>query len=54
MGLSYQTGPHTFDLGYGADFYATRDITNNQTAAFNGTYKNTVHLFGLSYRYSFR
>ena len=54
VGLSYQTGPHTFDLGYGADFYASREITNNQTAAFNGTYQNTVHLFGLSYRYSFR
>ena len=54
VGISYQTGPHTFDLGYGADFYATRDINNDQNPAFNGTYKNTVHLFALSYRYLFR
>jgi len=54
VGLSYQTGQHTFDLGYGADFYAPRTITNDQNAAFNGTYKNTVHLFALSYRYNFR
>jgi long-chain fatty acid transport protein len=54
VGFSYNTGPHTFDLGYGLDFYATREITNSQNAAFNGTYKNTVHLFALSYRYNFR
>ncbi len=54
IGLRYTTGPHTFDFGYGADFYAARDISSAQNPVFNGTYQNTVHLLALSYQYSFR
>jgi long-chain fatty acid transport protein len=53
VGLGYQHGHHAFEGGYGFDIYADRTITDNVNPAFNGTYGITVHLFSLSYRYSF-
>lgn len=53
MGLNYHHKRSDFEVGYGLDFYDHRDISNNQVPAFNGHYAFTVHLFSLSYRYSF-
>jgi len=51
--LAYNRGHHTLEGAYGADFYNSRHITNNQNPAFNGDYNITVHLFSFSYHYSF-
>jgi long-subunit fatty acid transport protein len=53
VGLGYQHGHHAFEGAYGFDIYADRTITDNVNPAFNGNYGITVHLFSLSYRYSF-
>jgi long-chain fatty acid transport protein len=53
VGLAYTHGHHWLEAAYGADFYGSRHITNNQNPAFNGDYNITVHLFSFSYRYSF-
>lgn len=53
VGLGYQFHHHSFEAAYGADFYDTRHIDNNQNPAFNGTFKFTVHLFSFAYRFSF-
>jgi long-chain fatty acid transport protein len=53
VGLGFQTGRHSLEAAYGLDFYDTRQITDNQTAAFNGTYNFTVHLMSFAYRYRF-
>jgi long-chain fatty acid transport protein len=53
VGLGYTWHRHSFEAAYGADFYHSRHITNNQNPAFNGTYENTVHLFSFAYRYTF-
>lgn len=53
VGLGYQHGHHAFEFAYGFDIYADRTITDNVNPAFNGEYGITVHLFSLSYRYSF-
>jgi len=53
IGLGYRYRHHSFEAAYGADFYDTRHIENNQNPAFDGTWNFTVHLFSLAYRYSF-
>jgi len=53
VGLKFQHKHHLVEVAYGADFYNSRHITNNQNAAFNGNYNFTVHLFSVSYQYSF-
>jgi long-chain fatty acid transport protein len=53
FGVAWTHGHHGLEAAYGADFYASRHITNNQNPAFNGDYNITVHLFSFSYRYSF-
>jgi long-chain fatty acid transport protein len=53
VGVAYQHKHYSLEASYGADFYATRHISNDQNPALNGTYDNTVHLFSLAYRYSF-
>jgi long-chain fatty acid transport protein len=53
LGVAYNHGHHTLEAAYGADFYHSRHITNNQNPAFNGDYDITVHLFSVSYHYSF-
>jgi long-chain fatty acid transport protein len=53
VGLGYTHGHHSLEGGYGLDFYDQRNIKNDQNPAFNGKYNFTVHLFSLSYRYSF-
>jgi len=53
FGLGYHNGHHALEAGYGLDFYDNRNIKNDQNPAFNGKYTFTVHLFSLSYRYSF-
>lgn len=53
IGLGYKYKHHSFEVAYGADFYDDRHITNDYNPAFNGTYKLTVHLFSLAYKFSF-
>jgi len=53
FGIGYSSRHHSIEAAYGLDFYDTRQITGNQTAAFNGTYDFTVHLFSFAYRYRF-
>jgi long-chain fatty acid transport protein len=53
VGIAFRHKAHTVELAYGADFYDERNITNDQNPAFNGRYNVAVHLFALSYRYSF-
>jgi long-chain fatty acid transport protein len=53
VGLCYHYKRHSLEGAYGLDIYNTRNITNDQNPAFNGTYKLTVNLFSLSYRFSF-
>jgi long-chain fatty acid transport protein len=53
FGLGYTYKRHSLEAAYGADFYNSRHIRNDQNAAFNGDYEITVHLFSLAYHYSF-
>lgn len=53
FGIGYNYKRHFLEAAYGADFYNTRQIADNQNPAFNGTYNFTVHLFSLSYRFVF-
>lgn len=53
VGLGYTYKRSHFELAYGYDFYNTRTITADNNPAFNGTYKVSVQLFALNYRYSF-
>jgi long-chain fatty acid transport protein len=53
VGLGYKYKHHSLEGAYGLDFYNTRNITTAQNPAYNGKYEVTVHLFSLSYRYSF-
>jgi long-chain fatty acid transport protein len=53
LGLAYEDGRNAFEIGYGLDFYDTRNISNGGDPTFSGTYKITVHLFALSYRRAF-
>jgi long-chain fatty acid transport protein len=51
MGLQYHWGRHAIEGAYGLDFYDDRHINNG--GPFDGTYKMNVHLFALSYNFSF-
>jgi long-chain fatty acid transport protein len=53
VGIGYKYHRHSFEAAYGLDFYADRNITNDQNPAFNGKYQFTVHLLSFAYRYTF-
>lgn len=53
VGLNFKHKHHALEAAYGLDFYNHRNITTDQTPAFNGAYSLNVHLFAFSYRYSF-
>jgi long-chain fatty acid transport protein len=53
VGLGYTHGHQSVEAAYGLSFYDTRNINNDQTAAFDGKYGVTVHLISFAYRYSF-
>jgi long-chain fatty acid transport protein len=53
IGLGYKHGHHSIEAAYGANFYDTRNVSNDVTPAFNGKYGVTVHLIAIAYRYSF-
>jgi long-chain fatty acid transport protein len=53
ISVGYQHKRHSVEAAFGEVLYDKRTINNNQTAAFNGTYETTVHLFAFSYRFSF-
>ena len=53
FGLGFHYKRHFLELAYGADFYNARHIRNDQNPAFNGDYQTRVHLFSLTYHYSF-
>ena len=53
VGLGFHCKRHSVEAAYGADFYDSRHIRNNQNPAFNGDYQITVHLISLAYHYSF-
>lgn len=53
IGLGYKHGHYSLEAAYGLDLYDTRNISNDQTLAFNGKYGVTAHLFSFAYRYSF-
>jgi long-chain fatty acid transport protein len=50
-GVQYHWGRHAIEGAYGGIFYEDRHINNG--GAFDGTYKMNVHLFALSYNFSF-
>ena len=52
-GVAYRQGSHSIGLGYGLLFYSDRIVSNNQNAAFNGTYEVSTHLLSLSYGLAF-
>jgi long-chain fatty acid transport protein len=53
VGLGWKGRRSSLEFAYGLDFYNDRNITTDQTPAFNGKYTFNVHLFSLAYRYSF-
>ncbi len=53
IGLGHTCKHHSFELAYADNIYANRTINNDQNAAYNGTWKMSVHLLSLSYKYSF-
>lgn len=55
VGVGFRTGRHSAEIAYGLDLYEQRDIEtgNPPPGGFDGTYTWNVHLFSLSYRYSF-
>ena len=53
VGLNYHHQHHTLEFAYGLDFYDHRNAAGNPNPALNGSYDFDVHLFTLSYRYSF-
>jgi long-chain fatty acid transport protein len=50
-GLQYHWGHHAIEGSYGGIFYDDRHINNG--GPFDGTYKMNVHLFALSYNFTF-
>jgi long-chain fatty acid transport protein len=53
VGLGWKGRRSSLEFAYGLDFYNDRNISNDQTPAFNGKYTFNVHLFSLAYRYAF-
>jgi len=53
IGIGYHGKHNSFELAYGADFYADRNISTSYNPAFNGDYGITVHLMSFAYRYTF-
>jgi long-chain fatty acid transport protein len=51
--LAFHRGHHQLEFAYGGIFYDDRNITQNQNPAFVGKYQMMVHLFALSYNFSF-
>ena len=53
VGIGWKGKHSSLEAAYGLDFYNTRNITTDQTAALNGKYTFNVHLFSLAYGYSY-
>jgi long-chain fatty acid transport protein len=53
IGIGWHGKHNALEASYGLDFYNDRHITNDQNPAYNGTYTFNVHLFSLSYIYTF-
>ena len=55
IGVGYRSAHHSVEAAYGLDLYEQRDIQTGKPLGsnFDGTYGWNVHLFSLSYRYSF-
>jgi long-chain fatty acid transport protein len=53
IGLGWHYKRCSLEAAYGFDIYDQRQITNDQVAAFNGTYTIAVHLISLAFRYNF-
>lgn len=53
LGLRYKAGGHAAEIAWGGIFYNDRNISSNQTSAFNGKYEVVVHLVSLGYTYRF-
>jgi long-chain fatty acid transport protein len=53
VGAQYHRGRHAIEGAYGYVFYDKRDINNGPAYPFNGSYEWNVHLFALSYNFSF-
>jgi long-chain fatty acid transport protein len=51
VGLQYHWGRHAVEGAYGGIFYEDRHIANG--GPFDGTYRMNVHLFALSYNFTF-
>ena len=52
--IIFSLANYTLEGAYGLDFYDQRVIASNTAnPSYNGTYDLTVHLFSLSYKYSF-
>ncbi len=53
LGLAYTKGHSEIQLAYGYDFYATRNISNNQNPALNGQYQVSLQMISCAYTYRF-
>jgi long-chain fatty acid transport protein len=55
LGVGFRSQRHAVEAAYGLDLYEKREIQTGKPIAsnFDGTYEWNVHLFSLSYRYSF-
>lgn len=53
IGIGWKGKHNSLEAAYGLDFYNDRHITNDQQAAFNGSYSFNVHLISLAYNFSF-
>jgi long-chain fatty acid transport protein len=53
IGIGWKGKHNSLEAAYGLDFYNDRNITTDQTPAFDGKYTFNVHLFSLAYRYAF-
>ena len=53
FGLGYHSGHHSVEAAYGLDLYEDREISGNVNPSYDGDYSWNVHLFSLSYRYTF-
>lgn len=54
IGLGYQTGRHTIDIGYALGLFNTRRVGDNQNPLYRqGAYSFEGHLAALTYTYAF-
>ena len=53
LGLGYETEHHVVDIGYAYGIFDGRNISGNQTPAYDGSYDYNVQLLAFSYGYKF-